>query len=79
MNDFNYISKEELHMVVCGNIKKHRMQQGLTQQELSERIGISHEYLRQLESNKGQKDFTFYTLYKISIVLNISIDDFLKP
>ena len=79
MREYNYIPKEELHMVVCSNIKKYRMQRGLTQQELSERIGMSHEYLRQLESNKGQKDFTFYSLYKISIALKIPMDDFITP
>lgn len=79
MNDKNYISKEELHLIVCKNIKKYRIQQGLTQQELSEKIEMSHEYLRQLESAKGQKDFTFYSLYKISLVLGIPMDDFTKP
>lgn len=79
MNDKNDISKEELHLIVCKNIKKYRIQQGLTQQELSEKIEMSHEYLRQLESAKGQKDFTFYSLYKISVVLGIPMDDFTKP
>lgn len=79
MNDKNFISKEELHRIVCKNIKKYRMQQGFTQQALSEKIEMSHEYFRQLESAKGQKDFTFYTLYKISLVLGIPIDDFTKP
>ena len=79
MQDIYYLSKEELHIIVCQNIKKYRMQRGLTQQVLSERIQMSHEYLRQLESGKGQKDFTFYSLYKISRVLDIPIDDFTKP
>lgn len=73
-----YISKEELHTIVCKNIKKYRIQRGLTQQVLSEKIDMSHEYLRQLESCKGQKDFTFYSLYKISVALDIPIDDFIK-
>ena len=71
-----YILKNELYKKVCKNIKKFRLQSGMTQQALSEKINMSHEYLRQLESEKGQKDFTFYTLYKISLVLNISLDAF---
>ena len=79
MCEYDYISKDELHAIVCGNIKKYRNQRGLTQQELSEKIEMSHEYLRQLESDKGQKDFTFYSLYKISRALKVPIDDFIKP
>jgi len=79
MNETRYITNGELHNIVCSNIKKFRNKRGLTQQELSEKIEISHEYLRQLESQKGKKDFAFYTLYKISLALNVPIDDFLKP
>ncbi len=74
----SYISKKELHAIVCNNIKKYRIQRGLTQQVLAEKIQMSHEYLRQLESEKGQKDFTFYSLYKISQVLDVPLDDFTK-
>ena len=79
MKNGNYLSRDELYTIVCKNIKKYRTQCGLTQQSLSEKIEISHEYLRQLESVKGQKDFTFYTLYKIALVLEVPIDDFMKP
>ena len=79
VDDNVYFSKSELYRIVCGNIKKYRIQRGITQQVLSERIEMSHEYLRQLESQKGQKDFTFYSLYKIAFVLDVPIDDFLKP
>lgn len=73
-----FIAKNELHIKVCKNIKKYRLQFGMSQEELSEKIGISHEYLRQLKSEKGQKDFSFYTLYKISLVLNIPVNDFIS-
>ncbi|NLO85830.1 MAG: helix-turn-helix transcriptional regulator [Clostridiales bacterium] len=79
MKENKYISKDELYIIVCDNIKKYRNECGLTQLQLSEEIEISHEYLRQLESQKGQKDFTFYTLYKISMALKTPIDAFLKP
>lgn len=73
-----FISKNEIHVAVCKNIKKFRVQMGITQEELSEKIDISYEYLRQLESEKGQKDFSFYTLYKISLILDMPIDSFIK-
>jgi transcriptional regulator with XRE-family HTH domain len=72
-----FISNAELHIRVCKNIKKFRLRAGMSQAELSEKINMSHEYLRQLESDKGQKDFAFYTLYKISLVLNVPIGDFI--
>lgn len=75
---YECISKIELHKKVCRNIKKFRVQSGLTQEELSEKIDMSHDYLRRLESEKGQKDFSFYTLYKISLVLNMTLDDFIE-
>jgi len=73
-----FITKDDLHKTVCKNIKKKRLAAGMTQEELSERINLSHEYLRQLESEKGQKDFSFYTLYKISMVLDVTLDSFLE-
>lgn len=79
MDGTQYCTKNELHEIVCRNIKKYRNLRGLTQQQLSEKIEMSHEYLRQLESDKGQKDFTFYSLYKISCVLKVPIDEFVKP
>ena len=78
MKKCSYISNEELHRIVCGNIKTYRLQKTMTQQQLAEAIDISHEYVRQLESEKGQKEFSFYTLYKIAAVLEIPIDDFTK-
>ena len=64
MDKHNFISKDEICAIVCKNIKKYRKQCKLTQQKLSEKIEMSHEYLRQLKSAKGQKDFSFYSLYK---------------
>jgi len=70
-----YISKADLHRQICRNIRMYRIQAGLTQDKLSEKVDISHDYLRQLESEKGQKYFSFYTLYKISLVLKVSLDE----
>ena len=74
----SYIPRGELHQRVCKSIKKYRMKLGFTQDQLSELINISHDYYRQLESEKGQKAFSFYTLYKISIALNVPIDAFVS-
>ena len=70
--------KENLFEILTINIRKRRLEMKMTQQELAEKIGISHEYYRRFESKKGQEGLSFVTIYKISVVLNISIDDLLK-
>ena len=54
------------------NIKKYRMIAGITQADLAEKIGVSHEFIRRNESKKGKKSFSVDTVWKISIALNIS-------
>ncbi|MBQ7104775.1 MAG: helix-turn-helix transcriptional regulator [Bacilli bacterium] len=66
-NEFN------LYESIAGNIKKYRKEANITQAELSERVGVSHEFIRRIESKKGVKTFSVDTLYKISIALNIDI------
>ncbi len=59
---------------VAKNIKKYRKEAGLTQAELAEAIGVSHEFIRRIESKKGKKTFSFQTLWNISKVLHVGID-----
>ena len=59
---------------VCRNIKKYRKEVGITQAELAEAIGVSHEFIRRIESKKGKKTFSFQTLWNISRVLHVSLD-----
>lgn len=56
---------------ISKNIKKYRNQAGITQAELAERIGVSHEFIRRNESKKGKKSFSVDTLWKISVALDI--------
>ena len=57
---------------IARNIKKYRNQVGITQAELAERVGVSHEFIRRNESKKGQKSFSVDTLWKISLALDIN-------
>ena len=59
---------------VAKNIKKYRQLAGMTQAQLAEAIGVSHEFIRRIESRKGKKIFSFQTLWNISKVLNVSLD-----
>ena len=56
------------------NIKKYRVQKGITAAELAEKAGLGHDYLRQIESSKDRHHVTLISLYKISLALNVSID-----
>lgn len=50
-----------------------RIQRGISQNELANRIGISSNYLSELEHNKF--DIRFGLLLKISKELNVSVDE----
>lgn len=56
---------------IARNIKKYRQEAGITQAVLAERVGVSHEFIRRIESKKGVKTFSVDTIWKISLALNI--------
>ena len=70
---FMSINKYEINIYeqIARNIKKYRKEAGITQAELAERIGVSHEFIRRNESKKGKKSFSVDTVWKISIALDI--------
>ena len=67
------INKYEINIYeqIARNIKKYRKEAGITQAELAEKIGVSHEFIRRNESKKGKKSFSVDTVWKISVALNI--------
>ena len=56
---------------IARNIKKYRKQAGITQAVLAERVGVSHEFIRRIESKKGVKTFSVDTIWKISLAVNV--------
>ena len=56
---------------IARNIKKYSKEAGITQAVLAEKVGVSHEFIRRIESKKGIKTFSIDTIWKISLVLNI--------
>ena len=63
---------------VSKNIKKYRIVNGITQEQLALDIGLSYDFVRRLEFKRGKIGCSIYTLYKISIVLNTRIDKFFE-
>ena len=58
---------------IARNIKKYRHEVGITQAVLAERVGVSHEFIRRIESKKGVKTFSVDTIWKMSLALNIEV------
>ena len=50
----------------------------ITSAKLAEMVGLSHDFIRQIQSDKVRYNFSVETLYKISIALNVSLDDLVK-
>ena len=63
---------------VSNNIKKYRLQAGITQEQLAVDVGKSYDFIRRLEYKKGAIGCSVDTLYKISIVLGVTMDKFFE-
>jgi transcriptional regulator with XRE-family HTH domain len=60
------------------NIKKYRKLAGITQEQLAVDVGRSYDFIRRLEYKKGSIGCSIDTLYKISVVLGITMDKFFE-
>lgn len=60
------------------NIKKYRNLKGITSAELAELVDLSHDFIRQIESEKVAYNFSVDTFYKISVALGVTLDDLIK-
>ena len=74
--DFKF--NENIIEVIAYNVVKYRKINGITQEQLALDIGVSPEFIRKFESTKGSEGLSLMSLYKISIVLNVSIDKFFE-
>ena len=66
-------TKASLSQIVRRNIKKYRKIRGYTLQELADLSGLSHGYMRDLESFGIEKTPLLETLGKIADALDIDI------
>lgn len=61
----------DIYSVVRRNIKKYRKLKNITQAELAEKTNLTHDYIRQIESDKVANTFSVQTLYDICVALDI--------
>lgn len=79
--DYHFITEKELFDTIGKNIKYYRRlytlnHSDMTQEHLAELAGVSTSLIGNLESKKTPQGVSLYNLYKISIILDISIDKF---
>jgi len=68
----------EIYDTIRKNIKKYRKEKGMTSEVLSELVDLSHEYIRSIESEKSGRGFSVDTFCRISVALEVSLDDLAK-
>ena len=60
------------------NIKKYRKLKNMTAAQLAELVDLSHDFIRQIESEKVAYNFSVETFYRISVALNVSMDKLIR-
>lgn len=74
--EFNF--DENIIKTIAYNVIKYRKLNNITQEQLAIDIGVSPEFIRKFESTKDSEGLSLMSLYKISVVLNTSIDKFFE-
>ena len=69
---------ENIYNTIRKNIKKYRKERGLTSAQLAEMVDLSHDFIRQIESEKVGYNFSVETFYKISVALEVSLDELIE-
>lgn len=74
MNNENLNFDTDIYNTIRKNIKKYRKAKGITSAKLSEMVDLSHDFIRQIESEKTAYNFSVDTFYKISVALDVTLD-----
>lgn len=75
MNHYEFDPK--MYQTVGSNIKKFREKSGMSIKELSQCTGISELNILHYEIAEG-KTISIYDLYRISVILEVSIEKFFE-
>lgn len=74
--DNNY--ENNIYDIIRKNIRKYRKEKGITSAKLAEMVNLSHDFIRQIQSDKAGYNFSVETLYIISVALDIPLDKFVQ-
>lgn len=75
-NELNF--DKNIYNTIRKNIRKYRKEKGITSAKLSEMVNLSHDFIRQIQSDKASYNFSVDTFYRISVALGVSLDDLIK-
>ena len=78
---FEFKDEKEIYSIIGKNIKYYRKLyslnvEELTQEHLAELANVSTSLIGNLESKKTYQGISIYNLYKISLILNVPIENF---
>lgn len=71
------VSRMDMRKLVGDNCARIRKARGMTQEQLSERCGLSQQYLSDLE--RGKRNPTIVTIYEIALALEVSHVELVAP
>ena len=63
-----------IYNTIRKNIRKYRKEKGITSARLAEMVDLSHDFIRQIESEKSAYNFSVDTFYRISVALDVTLD-----
>ena len=67
----------QLVNVFAANVRRKRLELGLSQEELAEYAGVHRTYIGMLE--RGEKNVTIYNIERLSIALDVTPAHLLTP
>lgn len=70
----NFKYEENIMVRVSKNIRKYRKIANITQEQLAVDVEKSYDFIRRLEYKNGKIGCSVDTLYRISVVLGITMD-----
>jgi len=66
----------KLKNIFSNNVRKYRIKQNLSQEELAEKAGVHRTYIGSVE--RGERNITINVMEKICMALEMPIIDFFK-
>ena len=70
------MSSVKLKKIFSNNVRKYRIKQNLSQEELAEKAGVHRTYIGSVE--RGERNITINVMEKICVALGIPITDLFK-
>lgn len=69
---------DNIYNTIRSNIRKYRKEKKITSAQLAEMVGLSHDFIRQIQSEKAAYNFSVETFVKIALALETPLDKFIE-